>query len=215
MREHHIKVAIGAPILFVLLWNGAGSAQNYFFYSSERGLFAEVGDEIPISLVMRASGQVNAAGGYISFPHELFELRGISRINSAIDIWSEEPGGSAGYLRFSGGMTDEGGWTGEGNILTLGLVAKTPGKAEFLLKEGELLAANGVGTNIASGAEPLTLYIRAKGDPTPDVNGDGALTISDANALYLRTFRAYDPRHDMNKDGKVSWADVRTLLSLM
>jgi hypothetical protein len=59
------------------------------------------------------------------------------------------------------------------------------------------------------------IVIRARGTPSPDINGDGQLTIADINAEYLALFRAYDPQYDLNRDKKLTWADVRILIKTM
>jgi hypothetical protein len=102
-----------------------------------------------------------------------------------------------------------------GTVLVASFRALKAGKAAISMKDGQLLAANGEGTNIITGSNVLTLYIHDQGKISPDMNGDGVLSISDVNTLYLKTFRAYNPRYDLNGDGKVSWADVKMLIELM
>ena len=89
------------------------------------------------------------------------------------------------------------------------------GKIVISLKDGELLASNGEGTNVLSGVGTVTLYVRAQGAASADVNDDGILSISDVNSLYLKTFRAYDAKYDQNGDGKLDWSDVKSILSLL
>ena len=86
------------------------------------------------------------------------------------------------------------------------------GKATIGIKDGQILANNGEGTNVISGSNILTLYARDAGKASLDINDDGALSIADVNTLYLRTFRAYDSRYDLNGDSKINWADVKILI---
>lgn len=122
-------------------------------------------------------------------------------------------------MRWSGGVLlddgDGGALPREGVVLTAEFVTRSPGIATLSIADGKLLAANGLGENRYERGAPLRVFIRAKGSPTPDVNGDGKLGVADVNTVYFATFGTYDPRYDLNGDGKISWADVRTLFSLL
>ena len=149
----------------------------------------------------------------------VLEADSVTRSSSVIDLWSEEPviSNESGSIHFSGGII--GGSAAEGGshgpVFVINFHGVKPGKVTINLNDGELLANNGEGTNVLSGANTLMLYVRAQGAASPDVNGDGALTLGDVNSLYLKTFRAYDAKYDQNSDGKVDWSDVRSVLSLL
>lgn len=102
-----------------------------------------------------------------------------------------------------------------GTVFVINFRALKQGKVKLMVRDGELLANNGAGTNVLSGSNTLTIYVREQGQASPDVNQDGALSLSDVNSLYISTFGAYDKRHDLNSDGKVSWDDVRFLVSIL
>lgn len=219
-REHHYKIIIGAPIIFLFLIN-AGSvigAGNMFVFKAEKSAFVIVGENVPVHLLVTTRVPVNAVGGTIVFPPVLVSVDSIARSSSIIDLWSEEPAFSneAGTLHLSGGIvpdeTDKG---LQGNVITITFRAREVGKAVVSIKDGQLLAADGEGTNVLSGNTPLTLHIRSAGKPSPDVNGDGILSINDVNSLYLKTFRSYDAKYDFNGDKKVSWPDVTELITLL
>ena len=210
---------MSAPIIFLVLANTTGTLGmgNVFLFSVEEGVFPLTGDQVQITLTANTKSPINAVGGTVLFPTENLEIISLSRISSAIDLWAEEPeySNTLGTLHFSGGIIGEDATKPmTGTIFTITMRIKKEGKAMITVRDGQLLASNGEGTNIISGSGVLALYAHNPNIASPDVNGDGTLSITDANSLYLKTFRAYDARYDLNNDGKVSWADVKFLISL-
>lgn len=219
-QEHRYKIMLGAPIIFLLLFNSAGviGSGNIFFFAPEKTIFPVVGENIRVALNVATKLPINAVGGTIIFPPEFLAVDTFSRESSIIDLWAEEPifSNENGTFHFSGGIIPKSTKDGDhGMILVTTFRALKAGKTTISMKDGQLLAANGEGTNIISGSNVLTLYIRDQGKVSPDVNEDGTLSIADINALYLKTFRSYDAHYDLNGDGKVSWADVKLLIELM
>ena len=219
-RAHQYKIIIGAPIIFLFLINAGAviGAGNAFLLKAEKSAFVVVGENTPVHLLITTRVPVNAVGGTIVFPAELLSVESIARTASIIDLWAEEPSFSneTGTLHLSGGIIPDDAEKGlEGNVITVTFRARGEGKAVITVKDGQLLAADGEGTNVISGSTPLTLYIRSAGKPSPDVNGDGVFSVNDVNSLYLRTFRFYDAKYDFNGDKKVNWPDVMELVSLL
>lgn len=210
---------MSAPIIFLVLANttGALGMGNVFLFGVEEGAFPLTGDQVQITVTVNTKTPINAVGGTVVFPPENLEIVSISRIISVVDLWSEEPefSNALGTLHFSGGIVGaESTKPLTGNILTITMRIKKEGKATVTMRDTQLLASNGEGTNIISGSGVLALYAHNPSVASPDVNGDGTLTIADANTLYLKTFRTYDAHYDLNNDGKVSWADVKFLIGL-
>ena len=221
LGTHRKKIYYGAPIIFLLLIGTTSTlaAGNAYLFSTPSTLFPAVDDSVPITLDVATKSAINAAGGTITFNSDVLHADSITRTGSIVDLWSEEPviSNESGTIHFSGGIiTANTQSTGvHGTVLLINFRAMKPGKITITLKDGELLANNGEGTNVLSGVGSVTLYVHPQGASSPDVNGDGVLSISDVNSLYLKTFRAYDAKYDMNGDGKVDWSDVRSVLTLL
>lgn len=219
-RAHKFKIFVGAPILFLVLVNGTGiiGAGNVFLFESEKSAFLTTEEEGMVYLKVITKRPINALGGTIYFTPNLLRVNSLSRINSTVDLWTEEPelSNTLGTIKFSGGFLGEKTEApSAGEVFTINFTALKAGKAQIKMNYGELLASDGVGTNVYSGSNVLTTYIREKNFPSPDVNGDGALSITDVNTLYIQTFRNYDKNYDINNDGRVSFTDVRALISLL
>lgn len=220
-RSHRKKIVTGAPIIFLLLIGSTGilSGANTLTLRGDGHVFATIGDEIPVTLELNTRTAINATGGTVIFPPQLLSVDTITRTSSIIDLWSEEPviSNTEGSVRFSGGIVGPH-VNAEGNhgpVFILNMRAIAEGKATLRIKDGELLANDGSGSNQISSTGVLNLYVRSAGKPSPDINDDGVLSISDVNSLYIKTFREYDAVYDLNGDEKVDWTDVRLLISLL
>jgi hypothetical protein len=220
IESHPRKIIIGTPIIFLILVNIAGtlSPGNFFSFSAERGVFAVVGDQIPVTLEISANTPINAAGGTITFSPSILNVVSTSRITSIVDLWAEEPlySNTDGTLHFSGGiLSGRGNSAVRGTIIIVHFAALKEGRTTLTLKDGQILANDGAGTNVISEGKTLTIYTRKPGTASPDVNKDGVLSAADVDTLYWKMFRAYNPAYDINSDGRVSWMDVSQLLSLL
>lgn len=215
---HRKKIIIGAPILFLVLINaGMSVGGNVLKLVPENSVFVEVGDAVPVQLMVHTKSTVNAMGGTILFSPDVLQADAVTRQGSVIDLWSEDPlvNNQSGEIHWSGGIVNESEEPTNGQVFTIQFHAAHTGKTRVRVIDGQLLAKDGEGTNILSGTESALISVRAQGQPTPDVNNDGVLSISDINGLYLKTFNDYDARYDLNGDQRVSWSDVLTLISIM
>lgn len=177
----------------------------------------EEGTILPIELRVNAMTNINALGGAISYPRGAMSIENVDIDRSIVDLWAEEPypSNSTGRLAFSGGILTDGGFSGNARVLAFNTLARQSGRLMFTIENGMLLARDGKGTNHFVPVDPLLLYVRKAGAPTPDINNDAVLSLADLNALYLATFRAYQPRYDLDQDGRVDWSDVRALIALL
>ena len=220
LKTHRVKFYIGAPIIFLLLINSSGviGTGNIFLLRAEKNSFPLTNDEFPVYLEFSTKSPINAVGGVVSFPPDMLKVESLSRISSSIDIWAEEPefSNTQGTIKFSGGIIgNKDQAIPEGRVFVINFRVLKTGKGTLAMKNGQLLANDGIGTNIFTGSNVLTVYTREAGRPSPDINGDGVISASDVNSLYIKTFKSYDEKYDLNGDGKVSWADVKSLIALL
>jgi hypothetical protein len=220
MKPHHIKFAVGAPIIFVLLLNQSGvstSTVNSVALSSSHTRFAEVGEVLEFSIDAQSLIPMNAIGVSLSFPKDIVSIESIDQEKTIVDLWVEEPNFSNehGTAKMSGGLLGKTGFIGRGHIATVRFKAIAEGKAPISIGDAVLLARDGKGTNILEAKENITFIIRDKGEPTPDLNGDGVLSFADVTLLYFASLRSYQEAYDFTHDGKVSFSDVLHLGKLL
>lgn len=114
----------------------------------------DVGDTINVRIVLSSPVQsANAVSATVDFPKALLTLNSISKSNSLVSLWAQEPS----YSNASGTANMEGvilnGYTGSnGTIVTLSFKAKAVGNANVKFTASSILANDGQGTNILTGA---------------------------------------------------------------
>ncbi|MFH1401567.1 MAG: cohesin domain-containing protein, partial [Parcubacteria group bacterium] len=94
---------------------------------------------------------INAAKATISFPTDFLTVQSISKLGSIFQLWPEEPtfSNSKGTIDFAGGIPAPG-FNGAGIVATINFKAKKAGEANVNITGGQILAADGRGTDILS-----------------------------------------------------------------
>jgi hypothetical protein len=93
---------------------------------------------------------MNAVSGTMSFPTDKLEVVGVSKANSVLNLWVEEPSFSnnSGTVNFEG-IAFNPGYTGyQGTIISVNFKVKSIGKADLSFTSGSVLANDGSGSNI-------------------------------------------------------------------
>ena len=133
---------------------------------------------------------INAIKGVLSYNKERVEIINVSKIGSIFNLWVEEPQFSnvEGKLRFQGGVPKPGFIGNGGTVLLVILRAKTAGPTSLIWEKGEVLAADGKGTNILSNLQNLSFVVEA--DVVSKTEGGGAYWLFIANSAFLAIFLA-------------------------
>jgi len=220
MKNHHVKFAIGAPIIFVLLLNQSGistSTVNSIALSSGHTRFAQVGEVLDFSIDSQSLIPMNAIGVSLLYPSAVIEIEEINRDGTIVDLWVEEPtfSNERGTAKLSGGIIEKTGFIGRGHVATVRFKAIAEGRASITIADAVLLARDGKGTNILETKENITFIVRARGEPSPDVSGDGSFSFTDVTLVYFATLRPYQAQYDFTGDGKVTFADVRHIATFL
>lgn len=127
--------------------------------SPSNGLY-QVGDTIRVKVLISSDTSVNAVAAKISYPTNLLTLSSISKSNSIISLWAQEPfySNSEGLANFEGVILY--GYTGDsGNIATLVFKAKATGTANLKFNSSSILANDGSGTEVLTSKNGSTLTI--------------------------------------------------------
>ncbi len=150
-----------------------------------------VGDTIKVVLLVNVLGQpVNVVDGSISFPSDKLQVTNISKDNSIVSLWVQEPVASSSQdsIAFSGGLPSPG-FTGiAGQIMTISFKVKNAGNADIGLRDAHVFANDGVGTDILADTTPahLTLLVPKIAKIIGDMNGDGKVDLIDVSILLSR-----------------------------
>lgn len=114
---------------------------------------------------------MNAASGTVTFPTDKLQVVSVSKSNSIVDFWAQEPSFSntSGTVKFEGVVLPPGFQGGNGRIITINFKGKASGVAEVKTVGGQVLANDGVGTSILSAATGAVFTIREAQVPAPEV----------------------------------------------
>lgn len=146
------------PVLFITFVIHADAASIYFSPSS--GSYA-VGQQLRVRVLAESvEREMNAAAAYISFSKEFLELISISQSTSIIDFWAQGPtfSNQSGEASFEGVTFDR--YQGSsGELVTLVFRAESPGEAVLRFTSGNILAGDGLGTEIPSSLRQASFSI--------------------------------------------------------
>jgi len=216
LKRHKYKIVVGVPMV-VLLASSLSLIRDpeQICIVPEDNRYVEVGEEVMLQVIADTNEPINVIGATITAPEDLVELTQVSRENSIIDLWSEEPIIKDNTVHFSGGIVSPSGFIGTGTALTVTAVPLAEGEAVIALDDVRMLAHDGTGKEVACGKNPITLIIRPASYPSPDINGDNRVNIFDFGLVSSRLFLAYEKNYDLNMDGKITIADIAIVISNM
>ena len=217
LERHRYKVVVGVPIV-VLLASSLSfirSAEEVYIVPDD-SRFVAVGETVTLHIMAEADEPVNVIGATVAVPADTLTITNVSREDSIIDLWSEEPTvDDEGRVHFSGGIVRPSGFLGSGMVLTLVVEPHSIGTATLTFDAVQMLAHDGTGMEVVSSTNPITLHIREADTPSPDVNGDNVVNIFDFGIVSSRLFRSYEETYDLNQDGKITLADIGIIISNM
>lgn len=142
-----------------------------------------VGADFSVRVTVSPGGkEINAADGKVSFDTAMLSVSSISKDGSAFSLWTAEPSYSntGGTVSFSGGTPTA--FSNTGTVITIRFKAKKAGSAKVSISEGQILAADGKGTDVYEKGNEATYEIADLPDePEPaaeeDQTGNGATPI--------------------------------------
>lgn len=162
----------------------------------------EVGQSIQVRVAVDTGGQaINAVEDTISFSKDTLECVNLSKSKSdtILTLWIKEPACSAGQITFAGGVPDPG-FTGTGCLFIINFKAKATGDAWVKFNQAQVLANDGLGTNILSSSGRADFEITSRKLPEP----------SPVEALIIPPvgIKIYSPTHpDQNQ-----WSSKRDVV---
>jgi hypothetical protein len=142
--------------IFLILFS---LSMAYMASASDATLFIEpaqgtyhAGDNLSLKIKINSDGTtMNAASANIKFPTDLMSVQSVSKLGSIFQLWPDEPSFSNpnGTIFFGGGVPAPG-FNGIDTILVVNFRIKNAGTANVTISDGQVLAADGRGTDILS-----------------------------------------------------------------
>lgn len=162
MKIQNSKLILYFILLFCILifaffiYSRAEAASLYFSPSS--GSYV-VDQTFSIAIYVSSDNQsINAIESEINFPADKLEVESLSKNNSILNFWVEQPffSNNEGKIKFSGVALNPGFIGNAGKVLTLNFKVKSSGIANLKFNSAAVLANDGLGTNVlnnTSGAQ--------------------------------------------------------------
>lgn len=113
-----------------------------------------VGSVFNVDIIVSSLDQpINVVSGEISFDASVLDALSVSKNNSIINLWVQEPSFSNanGYIRFEGVILNPGYVGGSGKVLSISFKAKKLGVIKLLFLGASVLANDGEGTDVLTG----------------------------------------------------------------
>ena len=154
-------LVVGA--VFFVITPSHADAQATLSISPSSGT-QDVGSNFTANLIVSSSEPYNTVGATISYPPSLVRVTNISK-GSFAQLCAEEPSfdNSAGTINLGCGNTSSN--TGSSTVITITFNARAEGSARVSFTDGQVLAADGQGTNILDNMVPANYAISAPSEP--------------------------------------------------
>ncbi len=136
----------------------------------------KVGETFEMKVLVSSQGEpINAISATVAFPKDKLEVISISKQNSKINFWVQEPSFSntSGVVQMEGVILNPGFSGSNGQVLSLLFKAKSIGSADLRFSSSSVLANDGAGTNVLKtfNTAQLTLGAQSAVTTTP-ISGD-------------------------------------------
>jgi len=190
--------------------------------------------EFIVSVLVDSTIAVNAFSGQLLYDPEIIRVNKIEYNTSIANLWIEEPwySNGDGTIKFAGGTTAPGGFTGSGSLLKINFTPIATGEAQLKLNHARIFIHDGFGTEadlnesidalftvaaIKNQAQ-LVVDTESKGritvisDTSPfDLNNDDIINLADIS-IFMINILGNNSRFDFNQDGQVNTTDLSLLL---
>lgn len=190
------------------------------------------GQKFTINVTVKSNTPVNAFTGILEFDETKLKVDRIDYNTSIANLWAQEPwfNKGTGKIVFTGGTTKMGGFTGEGNLVTVTFLALGNGSTYLKLTNARILKHDGLGTDaelstpidavftISTSTSIITedkSTISSGNIPvqkSTDLNDDGYTNLLDVS-IFMIHLATQNLRSDFNNDGHVNTTDLSILLN--
>lgn len=175
-------------VAFLVVFAAPFSAFAVSLYFSPASQTVSVGQTFSVDVdVSSPDVAMNAAAGDVSFPTSKLKVVSISTVNSAMNLWVQNPTFSnapaAPDVDFAGIVLSPGFIGDSGNVIRIRFQALATGNAVLSFSVGSVLANDGSGTNILDSLETANIKIVPAVAPT----GTAALPTSTGNGIAINS----------------------------
>jgi len=182
-------------VVFLLLFSIFSHANAATLFLSPANGSYSVGQTFSVSVYVSSVDQaMNAVSANISFPSNLLQVVSLSKTNSIVTNWVQEPSFSntSGTINLEGIVLNPGYQGNSGRIITITFKAKSAGTAEVVFTSSSVLANDGLGTNILTNIGKAQFIIKSTTITEP---GAGEATTPTPKAGTPQAIKIQSPTH--------------------
>lgn len=161
---------VGLVFLVIFLFGVKPASAGATIYFSPISPKVNAGDVFEVGVYVKSTEQaMNACETEISFQTDKLEVLSVSSKGSIFNLMVQNPSFSnqSGKINFSGVVLNPGFMGAAGKLLTLSLRAKTSGSAKLDFNSAQVLANDGIGTDILAVASSALVSIGQKKPELP------------------------------------------------
>ncbi|OGZ05640.1 MAG: hypothetical protein A2845_04760 [Candidatus Lloydbacteria bacterium RIFCSPHIGHO2_01_FULL_49_22] len=208
-------VGLVSGFLAVAGMSGDAAPVTVYFSPSQETIAS--GTIFAVEMRLSSERSINAVGVSIDYPPEILEVLKVEKSESLLNLWIEEPEytNQPGRLSFSGGVSEKGGFHGEGALVSVIFRANQPGVAHVAVIGAQVLAHDGKGTALTTELGKGRYTIGTMGRIPSDLNEDGKVAMSDVAKFAEHWGTPYDAFYDLNGNGKVDLNDLLLLIFVL
>ncbi|MBU1613221.1 cohesin domain-containing protein [Patescibacteria group bacterium] len=158
---------------FALLFRAEPAFAGATIFFSPASPKVNAGDVFEMGVFVKSTDQaINACETEISFPTDKLEILSVSSKSSIFNLMVQNPtfSNQSGVINFSGVILNPGYTGSAGRLITLSFRAKNSGTVKLNFNSAQVLANDGLGTNVLSVASSASITIgQKKPEPIPEV----------------------------------------------
>ncbi|MGC9599135.1 MAG: hypothetical protein ABSE18_02000 [Minisyncoccia bacterium] len=155
------RIIVSALAALAGLFGARNAHAATLFFSPQSGTYF-TGRSFTVAVKVSSPDQaMSAAQGEISFPTKNLAVLSVSKTDSIMNLWVQDPTFSNhdGVINFGGVAVNPGFKGTDGTIFTVTFEAESPGSAPLSFISGSVLANDGKGTNILSGMQSANFSV--------------------------------------------------------
>ncbi len=181
----HFRVYLSALVAFFFLLPSATLAATLGLSPANTTVGA--GSTITETVFVSSADQaMNAISGTISFPTDLLQVVSVSKANSVLSLWVQEPvfSNTDGTISFSAVVPNPGYIGSRGQVLSIQFRGRKQGTATVTFSpSSQVLANDGNGTDILTASNAATITVTAAAIPTSTLPPTPSSSATNADLL--------------------------------
>lgn len=193
-------------LIFLIFYPHFSNAAALYFLP-EGGSY-NLGTNFSVSIYVSSVNQpINAISGIIYFPKDKIEVVSLSKNDSILTFWVQEPqfSNSEGIISFEGIVMNPGFSGPKGKVLSITFKPKKTGSVALNFQSGSVLANDGKGTEVLSDMKQANFEIKAVTQEVPERTIFSEVTDTLAAPVIISPTHPDPNKWYALKNAKFSW----------